>query len=92
MGDGRRATGDRWQVMVVVVIAVRVYNSFSTVFVMIRGNTKTYLQARGRNAPEPIVVVVIVVVVAAAAGSVAVAASSDPPWLWWAVIAGLLRG
>jgi len=75
MGDGRR--------VMVVVVAVQVYNKFSVsnVFVAIRGNKKSYLEARERNAPEPIIAVVVAAAVAAAAGSVAVAASSDP---WWA--------
>ena len=76
----------------VVVVAVQVYNnnfSVSNVIVTIRGNKKSYLEARGRNAPERIIVVIVAAAVAAAAGSVAVAASSDP---WWAVVAGLLRG
>ena len=56
--------------MVVVVIAVLVYNnnsSFSTVFVTIRGNKKPYLQARGHNAPEPIVIVIVAAADAASA-------------------------
>ncbi len=51
MGNRRRAG-----VIVVVVIAIQVYNnnfSFSPVFVTIRENKITYLQARGCNAPEP---------------------------------------
>ena len=83
MGDGRRAG-----VIVVVVIAVRVYNddfSFSDFFVTIR-TKKAYQQARGHNAPKPIIVVIMA---AAATGSVAVTASSNPQW---AVLAGLLQG
>src|SRR5882762_10526388 len=73
MGDGRRVG------MIVVVIAVGVYNndfSFSDFFVTIR-TKKAYQQAQGHNAPEPIT--------ATGTGSVAVAASSD---LWWVVVAG----
>jgi hypothetical protein len=85
MGDGR------W-VMVVVVAAVQVYNndfSISIVFITISGNKKTCLQARGRNAPEPIIVVIIAAAVAATDGSLAVAANSDARC---AVVAGLVRG
>ena len=84
MVDRQWVAGSGWRAMVVVV-AVQVYNnnfSVSNVFVTIRGSKNTYLQARGRNAPEPIIVVVVAAAVAAAAGSVAGAASSDP---WWAV-------
>jgi len=52
-------------------------------FVAIRGNKKSYLEAQGRNAPEPIIAVIVAAAVAAAAGSVAVAASSDPWWAAW---------
>src|SRR5258705_4436957 len=85
MGDRRQVAGSGRRVMVVVV-AVMVYNnnfSVSNVFVTIMGSKNTYVRARGRNAPEPIIVVVVVAAaVAAAAGSVAGAATSDP---WWAV-------
>src|SRR5258705_4466990 len=51
MGDGRRAG-----VIVVVVIAVRVYNdnfSFSTVFVTIRENKKNTYRLGGAMPPSP---------------------------------------
>ena len=70
----------------VVVVAVQVYNnnfSVRNVFVMTRGNKESYLEARGHNAPEPIIVVIVAAAIAATAGSVAVAASSDPWWAAW---------
>ncbi len=57
--------------MVVVMIAVRVYNndfSYSTIFITIKGNKTTYLQARGHNAPEPIIVVVVTAAVKVVCG------------------------
>jgi len=52
VGDGRRAVGDGSG----GDSCSGLHNnfSFSTVFVTIRGNKNTYLQARGRNAPEPL--------------------------------------
>src|SRR5258705_9707578 len=76
----------------VVVLAVQVYNnnfSVSNVIITIRGNKKSYLEARGRNAPEPIIIVIVTAAIAAATGLVAVAASSDP---WWAAQWGVVLG
>jgi hypothetical protein len=79
MGNGRQAVGNGDGGS-----RSCIQSNFSNVFLAIE-KKKTYLQARERNAPEPIVVV-IAVAVAAAAGSIAVTGGGrrvTARLVWW---------